>query len=397
MIVFEAPLALLLALLSSLVLYLLFLAAVYFLSGTAEAPGEHPPMLKFAVIVPAHNEAAVIPGVLGSIRSVDYPPHLYDAIVVADNCTDATAGIARSGGARCMERNDLVRKGKGYALAHAAGALTEKDYDAFVIIYADSTMSRNFLRAMNSRLISGQKAVQAYYGTPNPESSPLAYFFFVGNFIENNLFCSAKARLGLPVLLRGNGMCFAKEVLVRQPWDSYSIVEDVEYGIKLAGKGIAIHFGGDAQVLARQPESLGQAYIQRVRWASGNAGISRTYAAGLMLKGVSKGDLLAFDTGLSLLALSKPLLLLLSLLALAGSLLYCSAGGGHGKAFALWAASLLAAQAAYLSAGVLKAGLNGRRILYLLSAPLYLAWLVLITLLGLAGYRSDAWLRTKRE
>jgi cellulose synthase/poly-beta-1,6-N-acetylglucosamine synthase-like glycosyltransferase len=382
--------------LSAATLYLFFLAAVYFFHRPNKKHRDRLPELRFAVIIPAHNEAAGISGTLDSLKRIDYPSRLYDIVVVADNCTDNTEEAVVSEGIRCMRREDLSRKGKGYALEYAVRSLIREDYDCFVFIDADSVVSGNFLRIMNSRMLAGHKVVQGCYGISNPDASPLTYLFFIGNTVENKLFYEAKSRLGLPVNLRGNGMCFSRGVLLKNPWDAFSIVEDVEYGLKLIRQGIRIHFEQKAEVLARQPETLRQANIQRVRWASGNMAVSKGYALRLIFGGLLKKDAALVDTGFSLLILSKPLLLLLSVLSAAGSLIYLSAGAGGGHFYAGWSISLLLAQAAYLLTGVFMERLDSRRIVYLLISPLIIMWLFLIAALGLFGYKEGLWLRTRR-
>ncbi|MCC6345978.1 MAG: glycosyltransferase [Nitrospirales bacterium] len=377
-------------------LYLFFLAAVYFFGKPQGSPAGCAPERRFVLIVPAHNEAEGIGGTLRSLKELDYPPHLYAVVVVADNCTDSTAAVAGAEGIRCLERKDPSRRGKGHALAFALRILMRERYDCFVVVDADSTVHRNFLRVLNGRSLAGQRVIQACYGIANPDASPLTYLFAVGVCIENRLFYEAKTRLGLPVHLRGNGMCFARETLRKQPWSAFSVVEDVEYGIKLIRRGIPVHFALETEVRARQPETFGQARNQRVRWASGNAKISRSYAFTLLKEGVLKRSCALFDAGLSFFVLSKPLLLLLSLLLAAGALLYASTGAPRGRFYAGWSLALLGAQAVYLSLGIFLEGLDRRRLSYLLSAPFLLLWFFFIALLGLAGYRGNLWLRTKR-
>ena len=346
------------------------------------------------MVIPAHNESSGLSPTLRSIREVDYPAHLYDVVVVADNCSDDTAEVAETEGVRCLKRDDASKKGKGYALAYAVDELMKERYDGFVFIDADSVVSRNFLQVMNDRLLAGHPVVQAYYGISNPDASPLSYLFLIGNTVENKLFYAAKSRLGLPVNLRGNGMCFSRRMLLHNPWSSFSIVEDVEYGLKLIRQGIRIHFECEARVLARQPETFGQAHIQRVRWASGTLSVSKAHAVKLMCYGLSEKSMAVVDAGFSLLVLSRPLLLLLSLMSAVLSLAYRAAGGGAFHAG--WALSVLLAQTAYLMAGVFMERLDCRRITYLILAPFVVVWFFFITVLGLAGYREGLWLRTKR-
>ncbi|MEW5746929.1 MAG: glycosyltransferase family 2 protein [Nitrospirota bacterium] len=396
MIIVELILIVSLTVLSVLTLYLVLLALAYFLHRPGKGYEPCAPEMRFAVIVPAHNEAAGIGVTLKSVKSLDYPAPLYEAVVVADNCSDATAAVVRAEGMRCLERNDSAKRGKGHALDYAISLLLGEQFDAFIVLDADSVLDRNFLNVMNSRMLAGQQVIQAYDGIANPDASPLTYVFLVGNSIENRLFYEAKARLGLSVNLRGNGMCFARNVFVEHPWTAYSIVEDVEYGLRLIKEGLPISFASETAVLARQPETLEQAHTQRVRWASGSMKVSKTYAFRLMIEGLHAQDRTLFDAGLTLAALSKPLLLLLSLAAVAAALLYQGGGYERGAVYAGWALLLLGTQVAYLLTGVLLERLTARRALFLLSSPILILWFFFITVLGIARYRSSLWLRTKR-
>ena len=375
----------------ALVAYLFFFAVAYFVDRSRPPALFAEPVTRFVFVVPAHNEEEGISATVESLLGVDYPSHLYDVVVVADNCTDKTATVAQAAGARCLTRNDEQLRGKGYALRFAFSELLEEDYAALVVVDADSLVSNNFLQCLNHHLLQGRKVIQAYYGVSNPEASFLTYFFHVGNLIENKLFWKAKQLFSLPIILRGNGMCFSKEILIDHPWDAFSIVEDTEYGLGLIEKDIPIFFASDCTVDAYQPETLEQAAAQRVRWASGNSSFTKKRALELIQKGWHSRELKFVDFGLSLLAGSRPLLLLLNLLVIflawaSGSVVLVS-----------WSLVLLLLQFSYLSLGIILAGLSKQNVLKVLMAPFYLIWMCGIAILGLFGYRKNQWARTSRK
>lgn len=382
--------------LTAAVLYLLLTAFIALAGGRGGRRLPAPPKRRFAVVVPAHDEEEGIARTVTNLLCLDYPRELYEVVVVADNCTDATAAVSRRCGARVLERFDAEKRGKGYALHFAFAALLKESADAFVVVDADSLLDRDFLRVMNDRLLGGEKVVQAWYGLSNPDVNPLTYVLHVGNVIENLLFYTGKTRLGLPALLRGNGMCFAREVLEKVPWDSFSVVEDSEYTVRLVRRGIAIPFAAETRVLARQPETLAQARTQRVRWASGNMKLTRGEGVRLLREGFVSGNAPLADLGATFLTLSKPLLLLLALL-LGGIALAIGLLDGDNRTFGWLLGFLpLALMTVYLAMGVLAAGISFRRVFHLLCSPLYLVWLFVVALLGVAGYRSNLWLRTGR-
>ncbi len=127
---------------------------------------------RFAVVVPAHDEARGIAATVASLLELDYPRALFRVIVVADNCTDATAERSLLAGAEVLEREDAERRGKGHALAFAFDRLARERWaDAVVVVDADTIASRNLLTAFAARLAEGDSAIQARYGVRNPDAS----------------------------------------------------------------------------------------------------------------------------------------------------------------------------------------------------------------------------------
>lgn len=375
-------------------LYLAALLAVAILHRSKKADAETVPVKRFAIIVPAHNEVGVIERTLSSLASIDYPVELFSVLVVADNCTDQTAEIARAAGVRCLERHDSQRRGKGYALEYAFVVLLRENFDALIVVDADTIVSKNVLNSLNSRFQHGEKVIQIYNGIANPTASPLTYFFSVGNTMENDLFYIPKEHLKVSSILRGNGMCFSREVLEKVPWNAHSIVEDTEYSIELIRRGFSIHFASEARVLAYQPENLEQAHIQRVRWASGNAALTKTKAISLVREGIVSRNLNLVDCGITLLVQSKPLMIFLLFGLLALTLIMEAFDSG--ESFLLWTLVLFAVATVYFAMGIFWNGLKSLRPGYLLSSPFYLVWMVCVICLGMLGFRKNAWLRTKR-
>ena len=128
---------------------------------------------RFMAIIPAHNESNVIKNLVESLKRQDYPKELYDIYVIADNCTDDTAKIAKDAGAIVMERNDPEHKTKGYALQWFLQKKIEENaqYDAFCIFDADNIVDKNFLKSMNKKLCQGEDVVQGYRDIKNPTDS----------------------------------------------------------------------------------------------------------------------------------------------------------------------------------------------------------------------------------
>ncbi len=347
------------------------------------------PASRIVVVVPAHDEELGLPATLASLKAMDYPKDLFQIVVVADNCSDATAQVAVNAGVRCLERRDEGRRGKGYALRFAFDRLLEEGFDALAVIDADNQCRSDFLRCMDARLRSGQAVIQARNVVGNPTVNALTWILAVGNAVENDLYSRGKAALSLSSPLRGTGMCFSAEVLRRVPWAASSIAEDAEYGLALAEQGISVHFASETEVWSDAPATLAAAATQRIRWASGNMGMARRSAFAILSRGVRSRNPVLADCGWSMLMRSKPLLLAASFLSA-----LASAWAGI---FAAWGAALLLAWFAYYGGAVWVAGVSRRSLGLTLAAPFYVAWLVAVSALGMAGFRGKQWARTERQ
>ncbi|HHX87978.1 MAG TPA: glycosyltransferase, partial [Firmicutes bacterium] len=176
--------------------YLIFWFGVYYLvislAGlfTKRCRRRHPPRMRFAIIVPAHNEEKVIGKLVKNLVCLDYPRQLYDIYVVADRCTDRTAEVARKGGAVVWERFDHRSCGKGRVLEYALSRLgftrgQAHSYDAAVVFDADNLVSSNFLQVMNNRLLEGEKVIQSFIDSKNPNDSWVTSSFSITFWLNN--------------------------------------------------------------------------------------------------------------------------------------------------------------------------------------------------------------------
>lgn len=346
----------------------------------------------FAVVVPAHDEELHIERTILSLRRLDYPVSRFRIVVIADNCSDGTAQKAKDLGVQVMERNSPDQRGKGFALAFAIPQLLEDEFDAIVVVDADTIVASNLLDAFDRRLSAGQHVLQAVYGVANPDASPLTYLQYLGNFMENYLFHLPKSRLGLPVILRGNGMCFSADVLRTNPWTAHSVVEDTEYGLVLLLAGIPVQFVFETSVYAEFPSSIEQLHTQRIRWASGNGSLLKKYAIPLLWQGITQKNKVFADAGWSLLVSSKPLVMLAVVLPATMALVV---DGTSGVLF-LWMCAVACCQIAYVGLGVIFAGISSARLRNLAHLPYLVAHMTRYAVMGLFGYRKDLWTRTKR-
>ncbi len=239
--------------------------------------------LRFAILVPAHNEEVLLPELLESLQHLDYPSSDYDVHVIADNCVDATSEIANRYGAKVHTRTNLVQIGKGYALDWGLKEIwaSGQEYDAFVIIDADSVVSANFLRAMNCEFGSGAQVVQAFYSVKDPTLSNNVALRFAALAVLHFLRPQGRMTFGGSVGLKGNGMAFAKEILALYPWPA-SVTEDIEYHMVLLLNGFRVRFCPDAIVWGEMPAQFEQSRSQLDRWESGRMDMARKYVPRLL-------------------------------------------------------------------------------------------------------------------
>lgn len=159
--------------LAAIVSYLLLLTAAALAAPRSTRLRPDAPTSRFVIMVPAHNEERLLPQLLQNLSQLDYPHELYTVHVVADNCTDRTAELGRQGGATVHERFNSELRGKGYALEWLLQRIWEhgEPHDAVLILDADSVVSANFLRVMDTRLAGGERVIQGYYAVRQPEGA----------------------------------------------------------------------------------------------------------------------------------------------------------------------------------------------------------------------------------
>jgi cellulose synthase/poly-beta-1,6-N-acetylglucosamine synthase-like glycosyltransferase len=259
-----------------------------------------PPATRFAVLVPAHNEEAVLPDLLASIDTLNYPRSLFEVYVVADNCTDGTAARGREGGAVVLERQDPLRRGKGFALRWLVERVqgTGIPYQAYVFVDADCTLSPNFLEALDRRFQHGEEAVQGYYVASNPGESPAASLRYLALVLMHHTRPRGREAFGLSCGIFGTGFALSTELLRLEPWSAFTLAEDVEYFLTITRRGVRVAFAEEAIVSSAMPTGLGEARTQNLRWERGRLRMAARYGLGLMASGIARGDRRRFDAGL---------------------------------------------------------------------------------------------------
>lgn len=250
---------------------------------------------KFALVVSAHNEEVVIGNLVDSMKNINYPDDSYGIFVIADNCTDNTAEIARQHGAQVYERFNDELKGKGYALDWMFEKIYEMDYDAISVFDADNIVHPEYLNQMNKQFNKGYKAVQGYIDTKNPYDSWISLSYAISFWSINRTFQYARYTLGMCCQLCGTGFAVSTEVLKDIGWGATCLAEDMEFTMKLTLNNIKVGWAHDAIVYDEKPLTFSQSYKQRVRWMQGHADVLSRFFGKLIKKGIKEHNIIPID------------------------------------------------------------------------------------------------------
>jgi len=368
----------------------LYLLSLTLLSArNAIAPASRRSM-RFDVIIPAHNEENGIAAVVQSILAIDWPRDRFNVVVVADNCSDGTAQRAEESGAQVLVRTNTELRGKGYALAHAFNVSHERGWaEAVVIVDADSRVSSNLLEAIAARMERGEQAVQVHYGVSNIHASWRTRLMAIAMGAFHRLRSRGRERLGLSCGIRGNGWALTHGLLQRVPYASFSLTEDLEFGITLGMQGLRVAYADEANCDGEMVSGEKAARSQRRRWEQGRIALLRSRVGPLLRQAVTAPSLVCLDLAVELLVLPLSYVVL-NILALT-LLAWLLAPAGMWP----WTGVLcLTAVAVYVLRGWQLSGTGVRGLLDLARAPFYLVWKVLVML---RGRRSSEWVRTTRE
>ncbi len=267
---------------------------------THSSGSEDGPLLRLAVLIPAHDEESEIAVAVRSISRSRYPVDRFDVFVLADNCQDETAQRARESGATVWERREPTRRGKGYAL----NALIENlralpGYDGWVFFDADSRVHPDCLRALGAALARGERAVQGFYGSRSGQG-PWGGVAVLASRLFNGARPAGRARLGLSAGLRGNAMAFRPEIFDRHRWSDGALLEDWELALDLAQSGERVTFCREARVWARPAPSRRAAVEQRRRWEGARPRLIAQRWLTLVVHGLLGRNALALESALDL-------------------------------------------------------------------------------------------------
>ncbi|HYK72588.1 MAG TPA: glycosyltransferase family 2 protein [Pseudoneobacillus sp.] len=302
--------------------YWLFISMFGF--GKAKKLPDQAPQKRFLILVPAHNEEKVIDKLVQNLLNLDYPKELYNVTVIADNCNDNTAKITRELGANVIEHTSKPGEPKGkpygikYALDVIGDDLTVK-YDAIAIFDADNLVSLNYLNEMNKHLLNGERLIQCYLDSKNPNDNWVTLSYAASYYYMNRSWQLAKSRLGLGNAIGGTGFCVDTKLMQEVGWTARSLTEDLEFTMQCLLQGEKATWSHHARVYDEKPEDFWASCIQRLRWARGHWDVCFKYTGKLMARFFKKADINAFDGAMYLINPGK-----IVLGAFTGLVLYAS-------------------------------------------------------------------------
>lgn len=348
---------------------------------------------KIDVLIPAHNEefgiGETVKTVLAQLTSADR------LIVVADNCSDDTAAIARNLGATVLERHNLEQRGKGYALDFGVKFIADHPPDVVVLVDADCLPSPGALEHISQLSAAQKRPVQAIYLVEQPpQPSGKDAISMLAFAVKNLVRPSGLDRLGMPCLLTGTGMAFPWEIIHHAPLATGNIVEDMKLGLDLAIAGSPPLFCSTAQVVGVLPQKAQAAKSQRTRWEHGHLQTLLTQVPPLLKAAVQQLRLDLLALALDLLVPPLSLLVMLWLAAMMVAI-------GAALLGASWVPTIiLSVNGVLITIAILsgwakycRADLPAAR---LLAIPLYVLWKIPLYLAFLFK-RQKAWVRTERS
>ncbi len=234
---------------------LISIARLVFGQATPAKRGAPADLPRLLFLVPAHNEEALIASCVESLRSQRYPTDRFAIHVIADNCRDRTADVARGAGAECIERNDPTRPGKPYAIVWAFGRLAISDFDAVVIVDADTAVDLEFARELAAAAPLRTKVVQGHFDVRNRRDNALTRMAAVLSAANHRFAFGLKTRVGINVPLSQGFLLIGTQVLAVHSWNAFSIAEDVELYVRLTEQGVRIESAPKARIYSEEARS----------------------------------------------------------------------------------------------------------------------------------------------
>ena len=255
---------------------------------------------RYAVLISARNEANVIGNLITCIQTQTYPSELIDIWLVADNCTDNTAEVARNMGCHVIERFNKELVGKGYALTYLLDQMNESGasdpYDAFFVFDADNKLDKHYVEEMNKAFQSGFKILTSYRNSVNLSDNWVSSGSALWFIRESRFLSASRMWLGNSCHVGGTDFMFSREIMRRNNgWKFHLLTEDLEFTMDSLLHGDRIGYCGTAVLYDEQPVTFAQSWRQRLRWSKGFLQVFRYYGPALIKRAIRERDFSAVD------------------------------------------------------------------------------------------------------
>lgn len=247
-----------------------------------------PPRKRYALITAARNESLVIGKLLESLNAQTYPKELLKIFVVADNCTDDTAAIARSHGAAVYERHEPERARKGFALNFLFKRI-DQDYgiasfDGYLFFDADNVVNSDYVEQMNNAFETGADAVVGYRNSKNFGQNFISAAYGMHFMRSTVSYHRPRSKLSLSTHIAGTGYLISSELL-KDGWNFELLTEDTQATLAFVRQGKNIEYCEAAELYDEQPVDVRTMVRQRLRWSKGRLACFFVNAGGL-IKGI---------------------------------------------------------------------------------------------------------------
>lgn len=259
---------------------------------------------RYAVLICARNEEKVISRLIESIKQQDYPADLVEIFVVADNCTDATAAVAKRRGANVYVRQNRALVGKGYAMEFLLDKIDEdwgrSYFDGYFVFDADNIIAENYISEMNKMFSRGHQVITSYRNSKNYGENRISagcglWFLRESYYLQNSRFL-----LGHSACVSGTGFMFSDRVYRKTGgWNFHLLTEDIEFSAWCITNNIKIAYCNTAHFYDEQPTDFFRSRKQRLRWAKGNFQVLGKYKSKLA-KGAAGGSFSCLDMMLNI-------------------------------------------------------------------------------------------------
>lgn len=269
-----------------------------------DKPHKQAKLHRYAVLICARNEEAVIADLIDSLHGQTYPQDKLKIFVMADNCTDRTADTARAAGATVYERFDREKVGKGYALDTLLGHIAQDEpegFDGYFVFDADNLLRPDYIERMNETFSDGHDIVTSYRNSKNYGDNWISAGYGLWFLRESEYLNHARMLLGTSCAVSGTGFLFSRKVLREQGgWPFHLLIEDIQFSVSHILDGYKIAFCPQAELFDEQPVTFRQSWRQRMRWSRGYLQVLRRYGLKLC-GGMFKGSFSCYDMSMNIL------------------------------------------------------------------------------------------------